>query len=55
MIGRTAATEMLTDIKGGGALEKYLGVNALKPFVDIDLVLEGTVPFVLPEVQGTGN
>jgi len=25
VIGRTAATEMLTSIKGGGALEKYLG------------------------------
>jgi hypothetical protein len=29
VIGRTSATEMLTDIKGGGALEKYLGVLGL--------------------------
>lgn len=52
VIGRTSATEMLTGIKGGGALEKYLGVKPLKPFIDIDLVLEGMVPFLLPEVEG---
>lgn len=52
IIGRTSVTEMLTGIKGGGALEKYLGVNALKPFIDLDLVLEGMVPFALPEVEG---
>lgn len=52
IIGRTSATEVLTGIKGGGALEKYLGVNALKPFIDLDLVLEGMVPFRLPEVEG---
>jgi len=52
VIGRTSATEMLTGIKGGGALEKYLAVNSLKPFIDLDLVLEGMVPFRLPEVEG---
>jgi len=52
VIGRTSATEMLTGIKGGGALEKYLGVNALKPFIDLEKVLEGMVPFRLPEVEG---
>lgn len=52
VIGRTSATEMLTGIKGGGALEKYLGVNALKPFIDLETVLEGMVPFRLPEVEG---
>src|SRR5262249_54080650 len=30
VIGRTSATEMLTAIKGGGDLEKYLGVASLK-------------------------
>jgi P63C domain len=52
VIGRTAFTEALTRIKGGGGLEKYLGVSALKPFIDLDLVLEGMVAFSLPEVEG---
>src|SRR5205085_8910615 len=30
VIGRTAATEMLSGIKGGGGLERYLEVKALK-------------------------
>lgn len=55
VIGRTASTEMLTGIKGGGDLEKYLGVSSLKPFIDIDLVLEGMVSFSLPEVEGLGR
>src|SRR5262249_22274954 len=45
VIGRTAFTETLTDIKGGGDLEKYLGVSSLKPFINIDLVLERMVAF----------
>ena len=36
---------------GSGALEKYSGVNALKPFIDVNLVLERMVPFRLPEVK----
>lgn len=52
VIGRTSATEMLSGIKGGGGLEKYLGVEGFKPFIDIDLVLEGMVSFRLPEVEG---
>ena len=52
VVGRTSATEMLTDIKGGGSLEKYLGVTPLKPFINIENVLERMVSFVLPEVQG---
>ncbi|MCI0356679.1 MAG: P63C domain-containing protein [Acidobacteria bacterium] len=52
VIGRTAFTESLTDIKGGGGLEKYLGVSSLRPFIDMDLVLEGMVAFSLPEVEG---
>ncbi len=35
VIGRTSATELLTGIRGGGALEKYLGVAALKPFINM--------------------
>jgi hypothetical protein len=52
VIGRTSATELLTNIKGGGALEKYLGVRALEPFINIDLLLERMVPFRIPEVEG---
>lgn len=52
VIGRTAYTEALTKIKGGGDLEKYLGVSSLRRFIDLDLVLEGMVAFSLPEVEG---
>ncbi len=52
VVGRTSFTETLTDIKGGGGLEKYLAVSALKPFIDMNLVLEGLVAFRLPEVEG---
>lgn len=55
VIGRTSATEVLTGIKGGGALEKYVAVRALEPFISKDLMLERMVPFRLPEVEGTGN
>ncbi len=52
VIGRTSATEVLTGIKGGGALEKYIAVRALEPFIAKDSVLERMVPFRLPEVEG---
>jgi hypothetical protein len=52
VIGRTAFTESLTGIKGGGDLEKYLGVSSLKSFINMDMVLEGMVAFSLPEVEG---
>jgi P63C domain len=52
VIGRTAMTEMLTGIKGGGGLEKYIGVAPLKPFINRENVLEKMVAFRLPEVEG---
>lgn len=52
VIGRTSATEVLTGIKGGGALEKYIAVRALEPFIPKELMLERMVPFRLPEVEG---
>lgn len=55
VIGRTSATEMLTGIKGGGALEKYLDVDGYKPFVDSKLILERMKAFSLPEVEGLGK
>lgn len=55
VIGRTSATEVLTGIRGGGALEKYMSVSALKPFIPLDTVLERMVAFRLPEVEGLGK
>lgn len=52
VVGRTSLTEAITGIKGGGGLEKYLGVAPLKPFIDMDLVLERMLAFRLPEVEG---
>ena len=52
IIGRTSATEVLTGIKGGGDLEKYIAVKALEPFINKDLILERLVPFRLLEVEG---
>lgn len=52
VIGRTSMTEMLTGIKGGGDLEKYIGVSSLNPFVNKDDVLERMVEFRIPEVEG---
>lgn len=52
IIGRTSATELLTGIKGGGALEKYIGVKALEPYINKELVLERLIPFRLLEVEG---
>jgi hypothetical protein len=52
VIGRTSMTELLTGIRGGGALEKYLDVGSLKSLIPIESVLERMVPFRLPEVEG---
>jgi hypothetical protein len=52
VIGRTSFTEMLTSIKGGGDLEKYLGVKPLRPFIDLEDVQSRMIPFRLPEVEG---
>ena len=55
VIGRTSATEMLTGIKGGGALEKYIDASSLKPFISREKLLEEMVTFRLPEVEGLGK
>jgi hypothetical protein len=55
VIGRTSATEVLTGIKGGGALEKYLGVAAIKPFINMEMLLERMVAFRLLDVEGLGK
>jgi hypothetical protein len=55
VIGRTAFTESVTGIPGGGGLEKYLAVSNLNPFINVALVLERMVAFELPEVEGLGR
>jgi hypothetical protein len=52
LIGRVSATEVLSRIKGGGDLERYMRVKALEPFINKDLILERMVPFRLPDVDG---
>ncbi len=52
VIGRTSITEMLTGIKGGGSLEKYIGVAALRPYINLEKVVARMVAFRLPEVEG---
>lgn len=55
VIGRTAATETLTGIKGGGDLEKYLSVVPLRPFISVPDVADRMVSFRLPEVEALGR
>jgi hypothetical protein len=52
VIGRTQFTTALTNIKGGGDLEKYLSVPSLKPHINIEDVAARMVPFRIPEVEG---
>lgn len=52
VIGRTSVTEMLTGIKGGGGFEKYLDVQALRPYVNFGRVLDELISFELPEIAG---
>jgi hypothetical protein len=52
LIGRVSATEVLSGIKAGGGLERYIRVKALEPFINKDLILERMVPFRLLEVEG---
>lgn len=49
VISRTGATDALTGRKGGGNLESYLGVEALKGYIPED-VHEQWIEFVLPGV-----
>jgi hypothetical protein len=51
VIARVAATEYLSGIKRGGALESYLGVASLQPFISVDYVLARLVTFKLKDVE----
>lgn len=50
VISRVGATEILTGIKGGGDLEKYVAVKALVKYIPEDLA-ERMIEFTIPGVK----
>jgi hypothetical protein len=55
VIGRVAATEMLSGFPRQGDLEGYLRSQNLKPYIDKDFVVARMVSFRLPEVEQLGR
>lgn len=55
VIGRVAATEMLSGFKYQGDLEGYIRSQNLRPYIDKDSVVERMVSFRLPEVEQLGR
>lgn len=51
VIGRIAATEMLTGIKRQGDFESYIRATNLSPFIDVNDISSRMVSFRLPEVD----
>lgn len=54
VISLRAALKVLTDVDGG-VLEDYIGVKALKPYLNSELVLEESVDFYIPGTQFRGR
>ena len=54
VISLRAALKVLTDVDGG-VLEDYIGVRALKPFINSELVLEESIDFYIPGTQFRGR
>lgn len=54
IIGRTAANEMLTGIKGGGNFENTISVRSLAPFLDATSIIDQLVAFHLTGVENLG-
>lgn len=54
VISLRAALKVLTGIDGG-VLADYIGVKALKPFINSELVLEESVDFYIPGTQFRGR
>ena len=54
VISLRAVLKVLTDVDGG-VLEDYIGVKALKPFLNSNLVLEESVDFYIPGTQFRGR
>ena len=52
IIGRVSATEVLTGIKGGGALEKYCSLRHESPLLTRTWCSRDSGPFRLLEVEG---
>lgn len=55
IIGRTAANEMLTGVRGSGKFEGTISVASLKPFLDSESIIGQLVAFRLPDVEGLGK
>lgn len=55
VIGRVAATEMLSGFKYQGDLEGYIRSQNLRPYINKDSVVERMVSFRLPEVEQLGR
>jgi hypothetical protein len=55
VIGRTAATEMLSGFKGQGDLEGYIRSQNLKPFLEFESIVDRMISFRLPEVEQLGR
>ncbi len=55
LIGRTAATEMLSGFKAQGDLDGCLRSKNLQPYISIEEVRERLVDFRLPEVEQLGR
>jgi len=51
VIGRLAATEMLTGIKRQGDFESYITTNSLKPYINSESVGDRMVSFRIPETD----
>jgi len=49
VVSRTGATSLLTERKGGGNLEQYIQVQALQPYLSVDIT-ERMIEFVMPEI-----
>ena len=54
VISLRAVLKVLTDVDGG-VLEDYIGVKALKPYLNSELVLEESVDFYIPGTQFRGR
>lgn len=54
VISLRAVLKVLTDVDGG-VLEDYIGVKALKPYLNSELVLEESIDFYIPGTQFRGR
>lgn len=55
IIGRSAATQMLTGGNKSGQFERTISVSSLKPFLDVQYVLNSLVTFSIPDIEQLGK